>query len=64
VNNNSKTVDVVLTYTNASSIYEAKVCQAFLGELKELNRLKRYRTFNLQLNKVFSEQLEDEGFLI
>ena len=53
INKNSKTVNEILAYTTWDTTYEAKVCQAFLTELKELNRLKRFRTFHRRLNSLF-----------
>ena len=63
INKNSKTVYEILAYTTSDTTYEAKVCQAFLTELKELNRLKRFCTFHQRLNSVFHDQLDDENFL-
>ena len=63
INKNSKTVNEILAYTTLDTTYEAKVCQAFLTELKELNRLKRFCTFHQRLNSVIHDQLDDENFL-
>lgn len=46
---NSETVGEILAYTNAASIYEARMCQALLKELKLLHSSKKYRIFHEKL---------------
>ena len=60
---NSKTVNEILTYTQCNNVYEARVCQALLTELKQLNQSKKYCKFHERLYELFGDQLDEENFL-
>ena len=56
-------IDKILTYTESSDIYEAKMCQVLPNELSHLHKLKRYSVFHEKLHVFFGEQLNNENFL-
>ena len=62
VDNYSDTVDKILAYTHAEDLFEARMCEALLNDLRSLHDSQKYGVFHARLHTVFGEQLE-ENFL-
>ena len=59
----SDTVDEILAYTHAEDLFEARMCEAILNDLRSLHDSQKYGVFHARLHTLFGEQLEEESFL-
>ena len=59
----SDTVDEILAYTHAEDLFEARMCEAILNDLRSLHDSQKYGVFHARLHTLFGEQLEEENFL-
>ena len=59
----SDTVDEILAYTHAEDLFEARMCEAILNDLRSLHDSQKYGVFHERLHTLFGEQLEEESFL-
>ena len=59
----SDTVDEILAYTHAEDLFEARMCEALLNDLRSLHNSQKYGVFHARLHTLFREQLEKENFL-
>ena len=53
IQRNSRAVNE--TYTHNDSVCEARMCQALLNELKQLNQSKKYSKFHERLHELFGD---------
>ena len=59
----SDTVDGILVYTHVEDLFEARMCEALLNDLRSLHDSQKYGVFHARLHTLFREQLEEENFL-
>ena len=59
----SDTVDGILVYTHVEDLFEARMCEALLNDLRSLHDSQKYGVFHARLDTLFGEQLKQEKFL-